>query len=244
MTLFESCRHLLDIGLRPVLLSKTARRGKIDILDGGLRSVSNSRDQSKEGGSRTCFLSLFIALIVLLVGYPYLTDDALGAVLGGMLSLALLVTGVYAVRTHRRVFIGALLLAIIAGSASIVSLSIGIRGHPFVEGAYSVFYAFLTIAVFFDIVRTRDITADVILGSVSVYLLIGITFGTLYDLLETLEPGCFQLVGAGATEVYLGWRQLIFFSFMTLTTIGYGDITPVTYQTQSLAIIEGVIGVL
>jgi hypothetical protein len=40
------------------------------------------------------------------------------------------------------------------------------------------------------------------------------------------------------------WRTLIYFSFMTLTTIGLGDVTPVTTQTQSLASIEGVIGVL
>ena len=40
------------------------------------------------------------------------------------------------------------------------------------------------------------------------------------------------------------WRTLIFFSFMTLTTVGFGDITPATPQAQSLTSIEGVIGVL
>jgi len=44
--------------------------------------------------------------------------------------------------------------------------------------------------------------------------------------------------------VSIGFRLLLFFSFMTLTSIGYGDITPVTDQAQSLAIIEGVLGVL
>ena len=50
----------------------------------------------------------------------------------------------------------------------------------------------------------------------------------------------------GPTTSCLIWeiRQLLYFSFMTLTTIGYGDITPLIAQTQSLAILEGVLGVL
>ncbi len=77
----------------------------------------------------------------------------------------------------------------------------------------------------------------------SVYLLIGITFGSLYDLVETIEPGSFRLNFYG-TDDTVGFRRLLFFSFMTLTSIGYGDITPATDQAQSLAILEGVAGVL
>ena len=47
-----------------------------------------------------------------------------------------------------------------------------------------------------------------------------------------------------AVPAEIRWRTLIFFSFMTLTTIGYGDITPVTAQAQSLVAIQGTIGVL
>ena len=84
--------------------------------------------------------------------------------------------------------------------------------------------------------------ADTLSGAVSVYLLIGITFGQLYDLVETLWPGCF--VANLANGETLGWSQLLFYSFMTLTTVGYGDITPAIDATRSLAILEGTIGVL
>ena len=119
----------------------------------------------------------------------------------------------------------------------------GVRGDPLVEGAFSLFYAFTTIAVFAEVVRTKDITADAIFGAVCVYLLTGVTFGTVYDLIETLNPGSFR-INVSVVDDHVGWRTLIFFSFMTLTTIGYGDIAPATFQTQSLASIEGVIGVL
>ncbi|MBW1685214.1 MAG: two pore domain potassium channel family protein [Deltaproteobacteria bacterium] len=72
----------------------------------------------------------------------------------------------------------------------------------------------------------------------------GMTFGSLYDLIETLHPGSFQVNVDTGGAAGIGWRTLIFFSFMTLTTIGLGDVTPVTTQAQSLVSIEGVMGVL
>jgi hypothetical protein len=70
------------------------------------------------------------------------------------------------------------------------------------------------------------------------------TFGSLYDLIETLHPGSFQINVDTVGPAEIRWRTLIFFSFMTLTTIGLGDVTPVTTQAQSLVSIEGVMGVL
>ncbi len=81
-------------------------------------------------------------------------------------------------------------------------------------------------------------------GAVCVYLLVGMTFGSLYDLIETIHPGSFQINVETAVPAEIRWRTLIFYSFMTLTTIGLGDVTPTTVQAQSLTSIEGVIGVL
>ena len=142
-----------------------------------------------------------------------------------MISLVMLISGVYAVQTRRRTIITAILLAVVAAATSVVAFSRGIRGDPLVEGSFSLFYAFTTAAVFVEVVRTKDVTADAIFGAVCVYLLIGVTFGTLYDLIETLSPGSFR-INVSVVDSHVGWRTLIFFSFMTLTTIGYGDITP------------------
>lgn len=190
------------------------------------------------------FLLLLIALMILLVGYPYFQDTTLGSFLGGLVSIALFIFGIYAVQPHRRSFIVAVALAVLAAVSSIIAMTRGVRGHPVVEGAFLLFDAFITVVIFFEVIRMKRIGRDTIFGIVCVYLLVGVTFGTLYDLLETLVPGSFQVnISARALE-YIGWRSLVFFSFMTLTTIGYGDITPVTFQAQSLATIEGVIGVL
>ena len=89
----------------------------------------------------------------------------------------------------------------------------------------------------------NDFMADTLSGAVSVYLLIGIVFAQLYDLVETLQPGSFSAAFL-EPEASPGWTFLLFYSFMTLTTVGYGDITPATDATRSLAILEGTIGVL
>lgn len=200
----------------------------------------NSQGEAKR---RRCFFWLLLALVLLLVSYPHFQDTAMGAFLGGLMSLIVLVAGVYAVRTQRFTLLGAGLLALAAATSSVVALATGSRGHPVVEGIFTLFYAFLTIAVFVEVMRRRAVRGDNLFGIICVYLLIGVTFGTLYDFVETVSPGSFGYAadsGVGS----LGWRQLIFFSFMTLTGIGYGDITPMTSQAQSLAIIEGVTGVL
>jgi hypothetical protein len=190
------------------------------------------------------FLLLLVALTVLLLSYPYFQNTVVGATLGGLTSLATFITGVYAVRTNKPAFHMAVVLAVLAAVINIVALTYGTRGHPLTEGAYLIFDAFITVIIFFEVIRIKRIERDAIFGIVCVYLLIGVTFGTLYDLLETLVPGSFQINVASAGLEYIGWRVLIFFSFMTLTTIGYGDVTPATFQAQSLALIEGVIGVL
>lgn len=189
------------------------------------------------------FWLLLIALTALLIGYPYFENTRTGAFLGGVTSLLTLTGAVYAVRTNRWTLMGGLVLALATAAASIIAFAGGVRGHPIVEATFSVFYAYMTFAVFLEVIKTHRVTADTMYGAICVYLLLGMSFGSLYDLIETLQPGSFQInVDSGLTEIR--WRTLIFFSFMTLTTIGLGDVTPATAQAQSLTSIEGVMGVL
>jgi hypothetical protein len=154
-----------------------------------------------------------------------------------------MVPGVYAVHTNRSIFRGASILAIITAAINITMMVRGETGNPWVEASFFLFFAFITVSIFIEIMRTSDFMGDTLSGAVSVYLLIGIAFAQLYDLVETLRPGSFS-AGFLEPEDSPGWTLLLFYSFMTLTTVGYGDITPATDATRSLAILEGTIGVL
>jgi len=190
------------------------------------------------------FWLLLVALAALLIGYPYFENNRAGAFLGGVTSLLTLTGAIFAVRTKRWTLWIALALALATVAASAKAFLGGVRGDWIVEATFTAFYAFIAVAVFIEVITTSRVTSDTMYGAVCVYLLVGMAFGSLYDLIETLQPGSFQINVDAAVPAVIRWRTLIFFSFMTLTTIGLGDVTPTTVQAQSLTSIEGVIGVL
>ena len=191
------------------------------------------------------FTQLLIVILLLILGYPYFRDDAVGVFFGGMTSLVLGCAGVYAVHTTRWQFLTATSLALLsAGTLTVFDFYQGVRGHPLVEFSFFLFYGFTTVAIFLEVIYADDVRRDTVSGAVCVYLLLGLTFGTLYDFMETMAPGSFHDNVAAVEGTVLGFRQLLYFSYMTLTTVGYGDITPVTSQAQSIVAIEGVVGVL
>ncbi|KFI26875.1 potassium channel family protein [Paenirhodobacter enshiensis] len=86
----------------------------------------------------------------------------------------------------------------------------------------------------------RQVMTDVLLAATSLYLVIGSGFAALLGLIEWAAPGSF-VAGSG---VPVGWQQLLYFSYVTMTTVGYGDITPVGFYAQSVAAFEAIGGTL
>ena len=97
-----------------------------------------------------------------------------------------------------------------------------------------------------SILRHRHVTADTIFGGVCVYLLIGAAWIHVYALVEFVHPGSFAVGGEPLAAVEIPGAQqargFLYFSFVTLTTLGYGDITPVTDRAQAMAILEAIAG--
>lgn len=92
------------------------------------------------------------------------------------------------------------------------------------------------------IFNTRRITQDVLYAAIAVYLLLGAVFVPAYGLLETLLPGSFVDHAVGGA--FIPWQTFIYYSYVTLTTLGYGDILPVSMWARSLVTLQAVIGVL
>lgn len=107
------------------------------------------------------------------------------------------------------------------------------------EFLVALFLAYTILLLLKFIIRARDVTENVIFAAISVYLVIGIFWSFLFSLMEFWEPGSFE----GFSRTELGYPQsFLYFSFVTLTTLGYGDITPATEKAGSLAITEAIIG--
>jgi hypothetical protein len=103
------------------------------------------------------------------------------------------------------------------------------------------FYAYVVYRVLRFVGHSQSVNADTIYCGLSAYLLMGLMWSSVYALLEMLAPNSFNL--SVDTQRH-GGVQLIYFSFVTMTTLGYGDITPLSDRARSLAILQTVTGQL
>ena len=145
-------------------------------------------------------------------------------------------------RRHRRI---GLLLGLAAFSGLAVAHGIDrAASRPFLAASYLLTACFFGFSLF-GIVRTiltGAISTHAILGAVSGYLLLGIIWSLLYAAVETLEPGSFRVANQEIEIAEVDRSALSYYSFVTLSTVGYGDITPATPIARTLSWIEAVAG--
>ena len=137
------------------------------------------------------------------------------------------------------------LLAASSGGAVIMA-GLANSYAPSSQAALAVFLTSIAYHLLMGIVlashtfRARAVTSDILLSATSLYLVIGSGFAALLSLVEWLAPGSYA-AGDGNPVT---WQQLVYFSYVTLTTLGYGDILPVGFYAQALATFEAIIGTL
>ncbi|MGH7289419.1 MAG: potassium channel family protein, partial [Myxococcota bacterium] len=98
----------------------------------------------------------------------------------------------------------------------------------------------LAVAAFLlaNVLAAGRVDGERICAALCVYLLAGIAFGGIFATLDALGPG--SLAGVGPIDL----DDAVYFSFVTLATLGYGDIAPATSATRALAVLEAVFGQL
>jgi len=106
------------------------------------------------------------------------------------------------------------------------------------------FQVWLTATITWDISTRRLVTVDSVLGAGCIYLLIALSWAHLYTIVETLDPGAFSFPYADTADPVLRHGALLYFSLITCTTVGFGDITPVAFSARYLAAVEGIVAQL
>ncbi|UCF20549.1 MAG: two pore domain potassium channel family protein [Gemmatimonadota bacterium] len=189
--------------------------------------------------------TLFFVLILFLV-VPLALPERMQTSIVPIMFVVILLAGLGAVSDNRRHRVVAFALGLPALALTILR---GIHAGPVTSVAAStlfiVFFFYVVSILVIHVVRARRADAEMLYGAAAVYLLLAILWAVGFDIVETLRPGSLTLgVDGDAIPGDNVFRALLYFSFVTISTLGYGDITPATEAARILAILEAVLGQL
>jgi hypothetical protein len=191
------------------------------------------------------FIYLFTALFLFLVLHPYFEGSRAGEFLFIAFFMAIPAAGMYAVGYERRFLFAGILL----GLPTIIwclELLTGIDIIPADVGKFIsvVFYLYTTLVILTHVLCAKKVTSETLYGAVCVYLMFGMTWMLGYRLIDEFYPGSFYLGAERSAGGIFEVADLLYYSFVTLTTLGYGDILPLSSQARSLAMLEATCGAL
>jgi hypothetical protein len=188
------------------------------------------------------FLSLLIFIIAMIIIGPLFEEFVQLSILIDILWSAIFISAIYAVSQKKSHIVIAILLALPMLGSIWAKYFFQLKALVVVGslcGAAFILFTIIQMLIF--IYSHHEVTRDLIVGAAVVYLLMALMWTFIFVVVETLHPGSFNLP-EGLDIV--ATRQFVYYSFVTLTTLGYGDITPITSLARSLCILEAVIGQL
>lgn len=194
--------------------------------------------------SNTKFVWILIAVFSLIAFNPLLPTQGLGSYLFKILLSFVVLSGIFAASSERQIIrqltLVGLFILILDWLRSLAQDN-NVALALLVYALYSIFTATVTVAITINIVKTKRATANIICGAIAAYLLIGLTGGFVALFVETLSPGAFLSEGNILPRDGLS-GVLLYYSLVSLSTIGYGDITPNVPIARSVSLVVGLLG--
>src|SRR6266576_2034751 len=189
-------------------------------------------------------VQLLIALGLFFIWAPFVEEIEGGElIVSGLFSLVLL-AGIVAVADRKRVLVIAIVLAIPAIAGRWMNHFRPDLAPPAVFlTAGLVLIAFVVANLLRFVLRAPSVNVEVLCASISAFLMLGLLWTVAYWLVDQLDPGAFAFNTNEGRQTISGFNAF-YFSFVTLSTVGYGDITPVSKVARMLAAMEAMTGLL
>jgi len=183
--------------------------------------------------------NFMVSIVLLLIFSAVVEDTKFGYLVLNTVSSIVFILGVYAVGRDKK----HLIILIILGLPWVFS------EWAFTKSSQTIFASILfflsvTVTIGNHILNSRKITADTLYGAVCVYLLLGLLWVTVYGGIEYFSPGAVFVSNYSGDSGSISTNELLYYSYTTLTTLGYGDIISTTPLARILSVLEAITGEL
>jgi hypothetical protein len=187
---------------------------------------------------------LVVVLCLFILASPLMAGSAIGATALATSLFVILVLAVWALRVHQPFVWGLAALAFLTIDALVADRLGAVWIRPLALAATAAFISTVTVALLRYVLDRRAITTDKVFGAVAAYILIALSFASVFGLLQVFEPHAFNAAHGNGPDGRLIWSDLMYFSFTVLTSTGFGEITPATPMARALIVLEQVLGVM
>lgn len=184
--------------------------------------------------------ALLVSLTALILIYPQFEGAENARVALTLILGAVMLGSLIAMRHDRKWLWPALLLSVPSTVASLMeNPAEAPLGSDWGAIVHTVFFGLVAANLVMHALRPGRVDFDKLAGAMCGYLMIGVAFQNLFMLVEIRAPGSISFPDTSVSRA-----GMLYFSYVTLTTLGYGDVLPVSSQARSLAMIEAVTGVM
>jgi hypothetical protein len=198
--------------------------------------------QARAGLFRYSMTQFLAALIILVVTYPFVVELDNGDLIENVLMMVLLISAALAVGGRSWVLTIGLVIPALAGPWLDLYWR-GIVPGWIITGTHVVFVGFVVFQLLRFILKATRVDSEVMCAGISAYLMLGIMWTPAYLMISQLSPGSFSGVRLAANQG-LGRFDALYLSFVTLTSLGCNDITPLSKVARMLLMVESLTGVL
>ncbi|MDP6556466.1 MAG: ion channel [Pirellulaceae bacterium] len=214
--------------------------------------MSTSDDHTADETHQSYLVYLLVSLVFILLIVPAIEHSSIATDLLLRVGItAVLVSAAVATRRRKAILILGLFVACVAAPVSWMTMffeqPLLFLFSCLLEG---VFFIMMAILILITVIRRHLATVHSIFGAISAYLLLGLAWAVFYWGINHLDTDALAfthltarpvVVGEQATEV-AGFSQFVYFSFVTMSTLGYGDVTPQNSVVRTLAWMQSVTG--
>ena len=192
---------------------------------------------------------LLISLLTFIGLYPLMLGEIAGRLAGGTILAVIMVASAVTASKSRTLRTAGVVLAFFAIGLQVEWLNSGNKIIEAIDAAvFAIFFLYTALLIFRHVLSFGPVYADRVHAALSVYILLALCWAFIYGLIEILSPGAFTLAATSAVATaspkgaYL-LGDMLHLSIATLTSTGYGDITPVAPFARSMSQLEQLLGV-